>query len=325
MGILIDRPAAAVPTDDFDFTKPQQPEPAAAASAVTAPAAPAAASAPFKPAQSRYYDRKVAEQLFRASGKLESFAAGQQLFMEDEKAKSGFFSSKSAARMYFLMEGEVTLTIAGKLLDTVKAGEIFGEMAVVSERPRSASATAKIACTTISLDRAGLTAALAAQPEFALMLMSVMFDRLRFIAARLGARKSAAPVAVPETSVFDAATLAQFEQALPRAATVRHWGDSVLMREGQTGAFMYVVKGGRVAITIGGRVVEMIGPGGTFGEMALVDQSPRTATAIAATECELLQIDRPSLLTVVREQPAFAMAMLRAVTERLRHMTGQLN
>ncbi len=174
---------------------------------------------PFKPAQSRFYDRTVAEQLFRASGKLESFAAGQQLFVEDEKAKAGFFSSKGAARMYFLVEGEVTLTIGGKLLDTVKAGEIFGEMAVVSDRPRSASATAKLECTTISLDRAGLQAALAAKPEFALMLMSVMFDRLRFIAARLTTRKSAAPVAVPETSVFDAPTLAQFEQALPRAAT----------------------------------------------------------------------------------------------------------
>jgi CRP-like cAMP-binding protein len=227
--------------------------------------------------------------------------------------------------MYYLIEGEVTLTIGGKLLDTVKAGEIFGEMAVVSERPRSASATAKLECTTISLDRAGLQAALAAKPEFALMLMSVMFDRLRFIAARLPTRKAAAPAAVPETSVFDASTLAQFEQALPRAAIVRHWGDAVVMREGQTGAFMYVVKGGRVAITIQGRIVEIVAPGGTFGEMALVDQSPRTATAIAATECELLQVDRPSLLTVVREQPAFALAMLRAVTERLRHMTGQLN
>jgi len=316
-----------VPTDDFDFTKPQQPEAAPGPSPAPEPAsagAGAAASAPFKPAQSRFYDRSVAEALFRASGKLESFAAGQPLFAEDEKVKSGFFS-KNAARMYFLVEGEVALTIGGKPLDTVKAGEIFGEMAVVSDRPRSASATARIDCTTISLDRAGLQASLAAKPEFALMLMSVMFDRLRFIAARLATRKSAAPVAVPETSVFDAATLAQFEQALPRAATVRHWGDSVLMREGQTGAFMYVVKAGRVAITIGGRVVEMVAPGGTFGEMALVDKSPRTATAIAATECELLQVDRPSLLTVVREQPAFAMAMLRAVTERLRHMTGQLN
>ena len=322
--ILIDRPRRSVPTDDFDFTKPQAPEPAGTPATPPA-AAPAATSAPFKPAQSRYYDRKVAEELFRASGKLEGFGAGQPLFVEDEKAKGGFFSSKGTARMYFVVEGEVALTVAGRPLDTVKPGEIFGEMAVVSERPRSASATARIDCTTISLDRAGLQAALAAKPEFALMLMSVMFDRLRFIAARLAARKAAAPTEVPETSVFDASTLAQFEAALPRAATVRHWADSVLMREGQTGAFMYVVKGGRVAITIHGRIVEMIAPGGTFGEMALVDQSPRTATAIAATECELLQVDRPSLLTVVREQPAFAMAMLRAVTERLRHMTGQLN
>lgn len=300
-------------TDDFDFTKPQPTQPAAAP----------APSAPFKPAQSRYYDAKVAESLFRKEGKPERFAAGQPLFTEEEKAKGGLF--RSAARMYFLLEGEVALTHRGKPLDTVKAGEVFGEMAVVSERPRSASAVAKTDAAAISLDRAELQDAFSRTPEFALMLMSVMFDRLRFLAARLAARKSAGTTAPHESSVFDAAMLEQFENALPRASTVRHWGDTVVMREGQSGAFMYVVKSGRVAISIRGAVVETAQPGAIFGEMALVDQSPRTATATSETECELLQVDRPSLLAAVRAQPAFAMAMLRAVADRLRYMNEQLN
>jgi CRP-like cAMP-binding protein len=305
-------------TDDFDFTKPQPAEP---------PATPAAAapSAPFKPAQSRYYDAKVAEILFRKEGKPERFAAGQPLFTEDEKAKGGLFGGKHLARMYYLVEGEVALSHRGKPLDTVKAGEVFGEMAVVTERPRSASAVAKSDATAISLDRGELQEAFARTPEFALMLMSVMFDRLRFLAARLAARKPAAPTTPRDSSVFDAAMLERFEQALPRASTVRHWADTVVMREGQTGAFMYVVKSGRIAISIRGSVVETAHPGGIFGEMALVDQSPRTATATAETECELLQVDRPSLLAAVQAQPAFAMAMLRAVADRLRYMNEQLN
>jgi CRP-like cAMP-binding protein len=213
----------------------------------------------------------------------------------------------------------------GKPLDTVKAGEVFGEMAVVSERPRSATATAKTDAEAISLDRAELQEAFGRTPEFALMLMSVMFDRLRFLAARLAARNGAGGAAARESSVFDAGMLAQFEAALPRAATVRHWGETIVMREGQTGAFMYVVKSGRIAISIRNAVVEIVQPGGIFGEMALVDQSPRTATAATLSECELLQVDRPSLLAAVKAQPAFAMAMLRAVADRLRHMNEQLN
>jgi CRP/FNR family cyclic AMP-dependent transcriptional regulator len=303
--------------DDFDFTKPR-PEPQAAEGA--------APSAPFKAANSQFYKPAIAEQLFRASGKPERFAAGQVLFAEDDKAsKGGLFSKKSASRMYFIVEGDVALTIGGRALDTLRKGEVVGEMAVISERPRSATATAKTDGCAYSLDSAELQAALAQTPEFALMLMSVMFDRLRFIAARLAQRKAPLPAGVRESCVFDPSLLAQFEAALPRAATVRHWGGANIMREGQSGAFMYVVKSGRVSIAIRDNIVEYVNPGGTFGEMALVDQSARTATATAETECVLLSIDRPSLLEAVKVKPAFAMAMLRAITERLRFMNSQLS
>jgi CRP-like cAMP-binding protein len=304
--------------DDFDFTKPRpalQPQTEDAA----------APSAPFKAAQSPFYKADIAEQLFRASGKSEQFTAGQVLFAEDDKAsKGGLFSKKAASRMYFLVEGEVALTIAGRPLDSLKKGEVFGEMAVVSERPRSATATAKTDGAAYSLNGAELQSALSRTPEFALMLMSVMFDRLRFIAARLAQRKTALPAGVRESSVFDPPLLAQFEAALPRSAIVRHWGGANIMREGQSGAFMYVVKSGRVSISIRDNIVEYVNAGGTFGEMALVDQSARTATVTAETECVLLSIDRTALLEAVKVKPAFAMAMLRAITERLRFMNSLL-
>jgi CRP-like cAMP-binding protein len=303
--------------DEFDFTKPQlTPQPGEAA----------APSAPFKAASSQYYKAAIAEQLFRASGKPERFTAGQVLFAEDDKvSKGGLFSMKSASRMYFLIEGEVALTIGGRPLDVLKAGEVFGEMAVISERPRSATATARTGGSAYSLDSAELQGALSKTPEFALMLMSVMFDRLRFISTRLAQRKTPLPSGVRESSVFDPPLLAQFEAALPRLGTVRHWGGANIMREGQSGAYMYVVKSGRVSIAIRDNIVEYVNPGGTFGEMALVDQLARTATATAETECVLLSIDRPSLLEAVKVKPAFAMAMLRAITERLRFMNSQLS
>ena len=310
---------------DFDFTKPQQPQPASPDGFdFTKPPAEGAAP-PFHPASSQFYNSSVAKKLFQASGKEEQFAAGQQLFAEDEKAsKGGLFSGKSASRMYFIAQGEVALTIGAKPLDTVKAGEIVGEMAVISEVPRSATGTARTAVTAYSLNRSELQAALGKTPEFALMLMSVMFDRLRFIAARLASRKTAGAAAALGSPTFDPLLLQQFEAAVPRAATLRYQAGQSIMREGQAGVYMYVVKSGQVAIAIRDKVVEVVNPGSTFGEMALVDQSPRVASATTTVYSELLAVDRPSLMEAVKAQPAFAMAMLRAVVARLRHMNAQL-
>ena len=296
--------------DDMDFTKP-------------AAAAPEA-SAPFKAANSRFYDSSVAAGLFRAEGKEERFEAGQAIFAEDDKgSKGGLF--RAASRMYYLAEGEVALSIGSRSLDVVKAGEVFGEMAVISGRPRSATATARGACVAHSMDGKELQVALGHSPEFALMLASVMYDRLRFIAARLASRPPVPGAAPREATVFEPQLVTQLESALPRSAIVRYRQETLIMKEGQAGSFMYLVKSGRVAIAVGSNIVEVVGPGGTFGEMAVVDQSPRTARAGALDECELLAIDRASLMAVVRQQPAFAMALLRGIADRLRHMNSLLS
>ena len=156
------------------------------------------------------------------------------------------------------------------------------------------------------------------------MLMSVMFDRIRFVAARLAARKIAATAALREAPVFDPQLLEQFEAALPRASITRYQALQPVMKEGQAGMYMYIVKSGRVFIHIKDKVLEAVGPGGVFGEMALVDQSPRMASGTADVFSELLTVDRASLMEAVKKQPAFAMAMLRAIADRLRHMNAQV-
>jgi len=305
---------------DFDFTKPQIPQPASPDGFdFTKPPAPEGSSAPFKAAESKFYNAAVAKKLFQDAGKEERFAVGQTIF--EEAAKGGLFK---APRMYYIAQGEVGLSIGGKPLDSPKAGEIVGEMAVISERPRSATATAKTACLTYSLSASELQAAIGRNPEFALMLMSVMFERVRFVAARIAARKMPALAAARESPVFDAQQLAQFEAALPRAAIVKYQSGQSVMKEGQSGMYMYIVKSGRVFITKGDKVLEGVSPGGILGEMALVEQSPRVASATADSYSELLAVDRNSLMEAVKKQPAFAMAMLRSVADRLRHMNSQL-
>jgi CRP-like cAMP-binding protein len=116
----------------------------------------------------------------------------------------------------------------------------------------------------------------------------------------------------------------QLVATMPAAAVVRWRSQEIIFKDGQTGTFMYLVKSGRVGIAMGGNLVEVVGPGGTFGEMAVVDESPRTARAGTLEESELVAIDRKTLMTLVKQQPAFAMALLRGIAERLRHMNQQL-
>jgi len=308
---------------DFDFTKPQTPQPASPDGFdFTHPAPAIQPSAPFKPTSSQFYSPAVAKKLFQSSGKEEEFAAGQKVFEEAEKG-GGIFSLKSASRMYYIAQGEVQLSIGGKLLDTIKAGEIFGEMAVISERPRSATAAAKTPCLLYGMSASELQTALGQTPEFALMLMSVMFDRIRFVVARLSARKI--PIPPREAVVFDPLLLEQFEAALARPNVVRYQPGQWIMRVGQAGIYMYIVKSGQVAIGIRDKLVEVVNPGGTFGEMALVDHSPRVADAQAHIYSELLAVDRASLLAAVKSQPTFAMTMLKAVVERLRYMNSLMH
>lgn len=92
----------------------------------------------------------------------------------------------------------------------------------------------------------------------------------------------------------------------------------VVFAEGDKGDKMYVIRSVGVEILRDGHVVETLGPGGIFGEMALIDGAPRAATARAKTACELAPITEKSFLFLVHETPFFAIAVMRTLAERLR-------
>jgi CRP-like cAMP-binding protein len=291
-------------SDDLDFSKP-----------AGAPK-PAAAPAPQAP----LYIPAVARTFFESAGKEESVAPGTVFFSENEKASRLLLKRD---KMYFLLEGVVALVAKGKQIGAPKVGEIFGEMAAISDSPRSATAVAKSACRVISLDDKGFAAALQKKPEFALMMLGTMIMRLRGMIARLSGIPSAAEV--KESRVFDKNLMNQMIQGLGDQAVVRYEKGKIIMVAGQAGALMYVVTEGRVGITIRGAVVDRVGPGGIFGEMALIDQSPRAANAVAEADCALLAINRNVFLNLVKSEPKFGIALLSAMAERLRNTAAALN
>jgi len=272
-----------------------------------------------EPAKTSIYDPHLAEQFFKLGGTPETVPEGKIIFEENEKGSRLLLKRD---KMYLLLEGEVNLVAKKKLLGTVQKGEIFGEMASISQTPRSATAIAKRACRVIGLDNKEFESALRKMPDFALMLMSVMIGRLRGMIARGGAGL-AADGTPKETTVFDEKSRGILARALGDQSRVRYERESVIMKEGQVGVLMYVVLEGRVAVSIQGKLVERVGPGGVFGEMALVERTPRLASAVAQTGCTLLAINRNTFLSLVRASPDFGVALLGAVGERARQMAGR--
>ena len=90
---------------------------------------------------------------------------------------------------------------------------------------------------------------------------------------------------------------------------------------GDKGDKMYVIRSGDVEIERDGKIVEKLGPGGIFGEIALIDGSPRAATAKAKTACEVAPITEKTFLFLVHETPFFAISVMRALADRLRRAT----
>jgi len=266
-------------------------------------------SSPRKTASRPFYDPEAALSFFRSAGKPQTIAAGTTIFAENSR---GTPRSLTPNRIYLLLQGEVGVIADGEPIATIAAGEVFGEMASLGRAPRTATAVARTACRVIGLDEAQFQAALGRDPGFALMLLSIMANRLRDTLARVGAPREG----WREAAALDKQLLADLAQVIGPAARFRHQAGKIIMREGQRGVALYAVLEGRVAIRIGDTFVEKIGPGGIFGETSLVDRTPRLATAVAETDCVLLAMSRHIFLHLVKRSPKFGAAVLRAVGER---------
>jgi len=284
---------------DLDFTKPKEP--------------PKPAPAAKKPAP--IYDPAMALEFFGSTGREEVIAQGTTLFAENDKSSKLLLQSD---KMYLLVDGEIGLIGKGKVIGMVRKGEIFGEMASMADMPRSATAVARTPCRVIGLDKGQFQTALRMKPEFALMLMSVMIGRIRDALGRAG---PAASGNAKESTVFDKSSLAVLVRALGQTM-VRYERSKTIVTEGQPGVLMYIIVDGRVAVSIQGKLVERIGPGGVFGEMALVDRATRLATVVSETDCGLLAIGRNTFLDLIKASPDFAVSLLSAVGERARFIAS---
>jgi CRP/FNR family transcriptional regulator, cyclic AMP receptor protein len=92
---------------------------------------------------------------------------------------------------------------------------------------------------------------------------------------------------------------------------------AIIFAEGEPRDKMYVVKTGAVDLLVRGEVVETVWEDGFFGAMTLIDHEPRSATALAKSDCSLIPITERQFLFLV-QTPFFALSIMRTLATRLR-------
>jgi CRP-like cAMP-binding protein len=106
-----------------------------------------------------------------------------------------------------------------------------------------------------------------------------------------------------------------------------HDGEPIV-RQGETGDCMYIVQGGQVEVIIeqpdGDIRLAVLEPGDVFGEMALFNKAPRSATVRALGEARVLRVNREGFLKRVHEDPSLAFRVLQKMADRIRTLNAEV-
>lgn len=118
--------------------------------------------------------------------------------------------------------------------------------------------------------------------------------------------------------LFGACDEKQLEFIASRVDEVDVPAGKKLTEEGRSGGEFFIIMSGEAEVTRRGKALNQIGAGDHFGEIALLDNGPRTATVVAKTPLHLLVLSPGQFADVLYQDSAIAVSMLHSVVRRLR-------
>lgn len=100
---------------------------------------------------------------------------------------------------------------------------------------------------------------------------------------------------------------------------------TVIFETGTAGEYFYIIQTGEVEVQFHGQPLTVLGEGEPLGEMAVIAPgTPRSATAIAKTDCRLVVIDQKRFTFLIQQNPYFAIEVMKTLAERLTQTTQKL-
>jgi CRP/FNR family transcriptional regulator, cyclic AMP receptor protein len=123
--------------------------------------------------------------------------------------------------------------------------------------------------------------------------------------------------------LFSACSKKDLQVVAKRAEDVKVDAGKILVNEGDTGTEFFVVIDGKASVSKRGQKVAELGPGGFFGELALLDRAPRNATVTAEAPMELVVLGQREFAGLIDDVPEFAHKLLAGLARRLRQADSQ--
>jgi CRP-like cAMP-binding protein len=144
----------------------------------------------------------------------------------------------------------------------------------------------------------------------------------RGLAAPGGASRASKVELLEKVSFFSECSKRELAQIADRTTEVHVPSGTAVVEQGEPGDRFYVLAEGLAWVAVDGKKVASIHPGSFFGEMALLDQGPRSATVTAELPSRLLVLDARSFANLIKENPSVALKIMRGLAERLRAVEG---
>ena len=219
------------------------------------------------------------------------------------KAGSTIFERNDYTNAFYsIVEGEVQVHLDGDRKVTLKAGEFFGEMSLISGRRRSATVTAGPGCVLVETPRRSMNKLIASVEA-----VKREIDKI-FIARAIQSRFA------PE------APLEQIAQVVESATIQRFKAGDMVFSEGEVGDCLHLVRVGSLTISrnIGGKdvVLSYVPAGNYVGEMAMLGESKRSASARAAIATETVRLDGVAFKKLLDRNPVLRMRLQSEYRER---------
>lgn len=192
---------------------------------------------------------------------------GEELFHEGEPGTT----------MFVISEGEVEVQAAGQELATLGPGAFFGEIALITDLPRSATVRAKGRVELLALDREVVREAAETSPEIVTALLHCVRDRLVDRVSRT-------------SPLFRPFSDEERTQLASRFEVIEVDAQSVLIELGKRANGLYVMLAGKVAVTRDGERLATLTSGDVFGEMSLMANRGSTADVRALTRVLALRL-----------------------------------
>jgi CRP/FNR family cyclic AMP-dependent transcriptional regulator len=114
------------------------------------------------------------------------------------------------------------------------------------------------------------------------------------------------------------------ERLADGAGEVSFASGEVVVQQGQVGNGLYIVVSGSVSVVAGDEELARLGPGETIGELSVIDQQPRAATAVALETTDCLGLASWEVIALLEQDPSLAMNLLRELAGRLRQADARL-